>query len=282
MLKRGDQGPAVKALQETLVTLGYPLPRWGADGDLGTESLEALAQCLQDHGKALDSDKNKASDRELAFLQTLKESLAHAAKVPLNLFDLRAESERKKILRKRAWTEVTGVTLHQTACVMGERPARWANAGCHLGVTRGGKIIWLHDFDWAVVHGNGFNSHDVGIEMDGHYAGVEGDLKTYWRPAEDPTRQPLFPTPALIDAAQATVRWIVGEVARHGGCVKYLHAHRQSSSSRQSDPGSALWQKVALPLMAELRLSDGGKGYKVGTGYVIPEAWDARYKGVKY
>ena len=32
----------------------------------------------------------------------------------------------------------------------------------------------------------------------------------------------------------------------------------------------------------ELGLTDGGKGYKLGTGYAVPEAWNPAYRGVRY
>ena len=166
--------------------------------------------------------------------------------------------------------------------VLGERPERWSTIGAHLGITRAGKVIWLHDFHYAVVHGNGFNSHTVAIEMDGTYAGVEGDLATFWRPKEEPGRRPQSPTEELMEAARQTVRWICAEVQRHGGEITQIVAHRQASKDRRSDPGSALWQGVALPLLEELQLSDGGEGYAIGTGVPIPESWDPGKGGIKY
>lgn len=41
-LRRGDQGQAVKALQWLLLRAGYPLPKFGADGELGEETEAAL------------------------------------------------------------------------------------------------------------------------------------------------------------------------------------------------------------------------------------------------
>ena len=41
-LKKGSKGTDVKALQEFLLQLGYSLPRYGADGDLGAETETAL------------------------------------------------------------------------------------------------------------------------------------------------------------------------------------------------------------------------------------------------
>ena len=41
-LKKGAKGTDVKALQEFLMQLGYALPKYGADGELGTETEAAL------------------------------------------------------------------------------------------------------------------------------------------------------------------------------------------------------------------------------------------------
>jgi hypothetical protein len=281
MLKRGAQGRDVKELQEALIDLGYEMPRWGADGDLGDETLGAMTQFFSDHGRYFDEDKNTVSNAEIASVFKLRDRLRLVAS-PQNLFDQRRGADRRKIMHHRAWEQVTGVTLHQTACHLGEAPDRWKSLGAHLGITREGKILWMHDFDNAVVHGNGLNSHTVGIEMDGYYAGVEGDLKTFWRPTDAPKRKPMVPTPALIEAAHQAVRWIVAIVAAHGGTVTGMRAHRQASKTRQSDPGSALWKAVALPLMEELKLSDGGPFECIGSGKPIPEAWDPRHIGVKY
>lgn len=61
-----------------------------------------------------------------------------------------------------------------------------------------------------------------------------------------------------------------------------LLAHRQASSSRQNDPGAQPWRDIAIPMMRELGLSDGGPGFKVDQGRPIPEAWDPTRKGIKY
>ena len=41
-LSRGDAGPDVKALQEALLSLGFALPKYGADGDFGAETQAAV------------------------------------------------------------------------------------------------------------------------------------------------------------------------------------------------------------------------------------------------
>jgi hypothetical protein len=89
-------------------------------------------------------------------------------------------------------------------------------------------------------------------------------------------------TSESIDSVKQIVRYTAALVASNGGKLRYIHAHRQASVDRRSDPGSYLWRHVGMALMAELDLADGGKGWTVGSGLPIPEAWDARYKGVLY
>ncbi len=191
--------------------------------------------------------------------------------------------EREWRVRSRPWRQVTGTCLHQTACLLGERLERYDTVGAHVAITRGRKVIWLHDFDREVAAANGWNAGTVSIEIDGLYAGVEGDISTVWDdPSTTHREQPMALPPGVGDVGQRVVRWIHDRVNARGGRHRVLVAHRQSSESRQSDPGEAPWKAIALPLHAELGLSDGGVGFKIGDGRPIPEAWDPRCKGVRY
>jgi len=184
----------------------------------------------------------------------------------------------------RAWASVRGITLHQTACDMGERIERYDTIGSHFAVLRSGRVLRLSDEARIIYHGHGWNSQCVGIEINGLYAGVEGDPRTVWDDPSTPYReQPQQVTPFAMESTRQLVRWIVENVRRHGGAVKILCAHRQAVDSRRNDPGEAIWRQVALPLHEELGLSDGGPGFKLpgSTGYAIPEVWGG-VKGVKY
>jgi hypothetical protein len=203
--------------------------------------------------------------------------------IPFHLVDMRARSTKTKVYGHRPWSKVTGICLHQTACMMGERPERYENTGAHVVITRSGKVIWLHDLDSLVIHGHGWNAQTVGFEIDGLFAGVEGDPKTVWDdPSTERHETGTTPTPAQLEAVRAAIRWVCHEVADKGGKVTALVAHRQSSDTRRNDPGSAIWKAVALPMHAELGLSDGGPGFKIGNGRPIPEAWDPSRVGIKY
>ena len=48
-LRKGDKGDAVKVMQKMLMELGYALPKWGADGDFGGETLTALQAFQADY-----------------------------------------------------------------------------------------------------------------------------------------------------------------------------------------------------------------------------------------
>lgn len=185
-----------------------------------------------------------------------------------------AQSHHGYATRSRSWTSVTGICLHQTACNLGERDARWDTVGAHLGIMRSGRVVWLHDFNRIVIHGNGWNAKTVGIEIDGLYSGVDGDPSTVWNdPSTAIREQGQTLTTAALDAACQTIRWICSEVAKYGGTVSKLVAHRQSSKDRRDDPGSAIWKGIALPMSEELGLDDGGDGFAIG-GYPIPREWD--------
>ena len=72
-LRKGDKGTAVKDMQERLIGAGYPLRKYGADGDFGSETFEAVRAYQADHGlpvtgiydaatkKALESGQKAAS-----------------------------------------------------------------------------------------------------------------------------------------------------------------------------------------------------------------------------
>lgn len=207
---------------------------------------------------------------------------AEAYPEPTSLVDRRLRSLASQRHGARSWAKVTGICLHQTACVLGERVARWDTVGAHLGVTRAGRAIWLHDFDVVVWHGNAWNAQTVGIEIDGLYEGVLGRADTLWDDPDTAGREQATPlTVEAVTTAHEMIRWICSVVALHGGEIKALVAHRQSSKNRRNDPGSEIWQRVALPMHAELGLSDGGAGFAVG-GYPVPGEWDPSRKGWDY
>jgi peptidoglycan hydrolase-like protein with peptidoglycan-binding domain len=53
-LAMGDTGDDVKVLQESLITLGYSCGKWGADGDFGKATRNAVRAFQQDAGLEVD------------------------------------------------------------------------------------------------------------------------------------------------------------------------------------------------------------------------------------
>ena len=54
ILRRGCKGDDVKELQRDLMKLGYPLPKYGADGDFGKETEKAVQAFQLDYGLLVD------------------------------------------------------------------------------------------------------------------------------------------------------------------------------------------------------------------------------------
>jgi len=265
-----------------LVQLGYDLPRFGEDGMLGDETLDAVQDFQRDHGLIREDADLLGGIAPQTLAAILNPETPCACDPPTISMEDRIvllvgpDEEGRRSKGKRPWHEIRGITLHQTACLFAEDPNRYRGIRAHWGITRAGKAVLIHNPNTRVMHGNSFNNHDVGLEMNGFYEGVQGDPKTLWRPKADPKRQGLRLEAAQVEGALAAIEWTINEVARQGGKVESIHAHRQSSKMRTSDPGSEIWQKVGLAAKACWGLKDGGPLFAVG-GYPIPREWDPSY-----
>lgn len=292
---RGDD---VRAFQVALMSLGYSLPRWGADGHYGEETLAAVREFIEDHG--LDPTKGDA-----VYDRVMTLAAAYRQPLPVCFVDRRG-MQRSRQYGVRRWSEITGITLHQTAtCFLDDSDfhdmgkvsravERVAGLAIHHAILRNGFSVWSHHYEAEVAQAQRvYNASDVGIEIDGWFSGVEGDDRSFWRPEHSPDREPMVLTDKQARSCLDTIDFIVSEVARHGGEIKYIHAHRQTASSRRSDPGEQIWKRVALPAMAKHNLSDGGDGYYIphrserpkwdrnawsddAPGWPIPKQWDPR------
>ena len=181
----------------------------------------------------------------------------------------------------RDWSQVTGITLHQTAVVM-TRPMQLLNVPVHGGTLPDGSIVLLHDPTALMWHGNGFNSRDIGIEVSCQAAGVEGVPNTLWRPKSKPNLEATEATDEQLVATRELVRGYVKLVASNGGRIRYIHAHRQATSQRVSDPGSRIWLAVGEWARTELGLEVGPPDFAIGTGKPLPDAWTGRANGIRY
>lgn len=161
LLKKGSQDPHVKIVQQQLLALGYSLPRFGADGSLGDETLRAYGEFLVMEGmrppgdevpKAISVVGAAALDRAFAAIPTVSPED--------KFFDERnnhPHDGRSKSMPFRTWSKVTAIVLHQTATQLGEKPERWRSVPIHFGITRAGKTIQLYDLTEVCNHAGNFN-----------------------------------------------------------------------------------------------------------------------------
>jgi hypothetical protein len=197
----------------------------------------------------------------------------------------------------RDWSKVTGITIHQTAVDFGSNPRRLINVPVHGATLRDGAIVLLHDPTTIMWHGHGFNKRDIGIEVSCRAAGIEGDGRTLWLPKEvkrdgvrvksktltdeERLEHATEATDAQLESTRVLIRHYVELVEKHGGKIEYIHAHRQSSKSRVSDPGSRIWKACGVWAIEELGLTAGPGGWDAG-GYPLPDAWTGEQNGVRY
>lgn len=79
IIRSGTKGTDVKELQEDLMKLGYSLPKYGADGECGKETVKAIKLFQEDHGLEVDGEFGKDSYKALqAALQALGQPPAPA------------------------------------------------------------------------------------------------------------------------------------------------------------------------------------------------------------
>jgi len=267
--------PAVTRLQEQLASLGYDLGRHGPDGVYGEDTAAAVRAFQRAAGLAVTGKV----DAEVTAPQ-LDAALKAREERAIAIVDRRGLHAPPQLyaakLSPRAWTGegenvIRGVTLHQTGCLIADRPQRWDTLNAHIGVLRDGTIVLVNPLESFIWHAQGLSHATIGIEFNGAFEGVAGRADTRW------AQGALRLTPEQLRGAELLLGWLKEQFATHGGTWTLVHAHRQSYAARCGDPGSEIWQKVGLPWIAALGGSDGGAGWKVGTGRPIPREWNEQY-----
>lgn len=151
--------------------------------------------------------------------------------------------------------DITGITLHQTACVFGplddpeKKHRRALKIPAHVIAFRDGTYVQGAPLLWFLFHGNALNGFSLGLEMEGQYPGLKDDPVTPQREDEKTFWGAGKPTPVdatSLDCFRAALTHLVYEGRKLGCPIEYLWAHRQSSADRRSDPGQELWERVGL------------------------------------
>jgi hypothetical protein len=290
-LKYGETSEEVRLLQRQLVAQGYDLPRFGVDGNIGTETMQALVEWDYDHGGVgdpdvsheylLDENLDVEPDIIIAVAQAYEAHRSNFAPEYQLVNDVRTETPKHRQKYKNKIEDIDTVCIHQMGA-KGRDWKRWQNLAIHGIVTCGeeSEAYWMHDVAWRMAHGHGWNRRSVGIEFEGYFAGCHP--KFFWKPKSKPNRKPMIPTQQQLDAGKELILFLIEEVKRQGGRIKYIAAHRQSYSLKTSDPGDLIWKGVVVPLLNDASLSLE-QAPTLKKGKPIPECWDpTRNKGVKY
>lgn len=198
----------------------------------------------------------------------------------------------------RTWADMEAVGLHQTASGLlhaGHR--RILAIPAHAIVHQDGRCTLLHYATSYIHHGHGMNRWTFGIEIDCRVDGVEGEPKTFWRSpneingyadkkgrwhpprSREQLRRPL--TEAQVETTLRLIAWVDAlRRHHHGRGLESVYAHRQAHKDKRSDPGSAIWQRVALPAIGELGLES--RPLKLFGGRQLPDVWTGENNGVRY
>ena len=188
------------------------------------------------------------------------------------IIDLTAKADKSRRLRIRPPEKVKALVLHQMACCFKVKDplTRFLKMAPHFAILPDGRILQLHPLQAYTPASNGFNAGSVGVEFAGNFPSTKGkwwiskDLRTE---AQRKANQNQV-TPQQIESGRYLVQYLVRAMG-----LKTILAHRQSSGTRENDPGPDIWYNVGQWAIDNLGLSDGGPGFKVGTGNPIPDLW---------
>lgn len=209
---------------------------------------------------------------------------ANAAGILVHDFRQIPRTGRGRAHGTRPIENVTAILDHQTACEL-DRPERFLGVPSHAGITGRGDIVLLHPVRAYMYHANSANKFTYGIEHSARAAGVEGDARSFWRSRREKAAGKTYADLVHeIDDRQAIASlllraYVVDEVARQGGKIVASMFHRNSHSSRTSDPGSRIAMLVSRPFAQDRGLEYGAP--VVGSGSRTPYVWggsiDVRY-----
>lgn len=268
-------GPHVRNLQSTLVMLGFDIGEFGADGWFGDSTHWAVRAFQAKAGLLIDGVVGPKTWEALE-----KEAISTAGTapggrklVPEGFVDRRGLHDHPALYSAhrtpRAWSGIKGVTLHQTGCLLSDRPTRWDSVGAHIGVTRSGVIVLMNELTDFIWHGQGLSHHTIGIEISGNFHGLECRDWTVWKGGGGPHTLTDAQCKALN---QRLLPWLRDQFDENGQRFEVVRAHRQSSGSRQSDPGEEIWRTVGLTWIDKLGIEQD-PGWRTGSGRPIPEDW---------
>jgi len=180
------------------------------------------------------------------------------------IIDLTATAD--KTLRKgmRDPKKVYALVIHQMACCFKPKDPlkRFLNLNAHFAILADGRILQVHPTSALLWASNGFNAGSIAVEFAGNFPNTAGK---WWEGAkfgrDHVTKEQLKAGRDLVDHLQRTMG------------ITHVLAHRQSSATRENDPGPDIWYHVGQWAIENRGMKDGGPAFKVAKGNPIPESW---------
>jgi hypothetical protein len=180
------------------------------------------------------------------------------------IIDLTDKTDKSHRKGKRDPKKVYALVLHQMACCF--RPAdplkRFLSINSHFAIAADGRILQLHPITELLWSSNGFNAGSVAVEFAGNFPNTKG---RWWQGDKFGRNRP---TPEQLEAGRYLVRYLIDKMG-----LTHVLAHRQSSASRENDPGPEVWYHVGQWAIEKLGLKDGGPGFKLPGANPIPDEW---------
>jgi N-acetyl-anhydromuramyl-L-alanine amidase AmpD len=232
-----------------------------------------LANADQDRGDQTDVDQAPEGDElmeffypqnEFSFGSEFENWQGEVNQSDPRIIDLTARADKSRRLLTRDPKKVWALVLHQMACCFKVKDplTRFLKMAPHFAILPDGRILQLHPILSLTGASNGFNAGSVAVEFAGNFP----DTRGRWWHGEENGRDRV--TPAQIEAGRYLVRYLIRTMG-----LREILAHRQSSGTRDNDPGPDIWYQVGQWAIDNLGLKDGGPGFKVGTGNAIPDVW---------
>ncbi|HFE47592.1 MAG TPA: CHAT domain-containing protein [Nannocystis exedens] len=186
--------------------------------------------------------------------------------------DLRALSPKEKRKKVRKWSDITGITLHQTG-IHGFGDRAWKKVTAHLGVHSDGRVFLIHPLESYLWSSNSLNRDTVAIEVAGNFLGDLDRPNSYWKKGGGPSEL----SEVMIAGLRRAIRYIIKEIAANGGRIEHVYAHRQGRGAKSNCPGAAIWINAGVWAQETLGLANGpGPNYVRKDGKPIPPEWDPR------
>lgn len=152
----------IKTFQQALISSGYPLPKYGADGSFGNESRQAMQAFQKDSGLAVTQHPNEETARALT------------QKMASDIGDLIVGGVFEDFKQPKAARPITEIILHCTATPEGRDVSVATIRGWHVN-QNGWSDIGYH---WVVgldgVPRPGRPEATVGAHTQGHNTGTIG------------------------------------------------------------------------------------------------------------